>query len=121
MKKSFERVIVTNNPAAVKFYDNSDKVMFMKDATPYEVYSRVRDLLENGGKLIKPNIKNPTEYYTTVGVFYDGKSEPTPWNIREIEAACRATKDITSFNSGKTLLDQKLERWKDGPEPNKAA
>ena len=121
MKKSFERMIVTNNPATVKSYASSDKVIFMEGATPYEVYSKVKELLGEGGKLIKPMIKDAAEYFTTVGVFYDGNPEPTPWNMREIEAACRATKSITFFNSGKTRLDQKFECWKNGPAHRKAA
>ena len=46
MKKSFERVIVTNNPATAKSYGKTDKVIFMEDATPNEVYNEAKKLIE---------------------------------------------------------------------------
>lgn len=76
----FERVIVTNNPASARKYDRTDNVRFMKDATPNEVYAEAKSLIEAGARLIRPNFKDVTDYYTTVGVFFDGHTEPTPWN-----------------------------------------
>ena len=110
-----ERVIVTNNPASAKKYEKTDKVMFLKDATPNEVYAEAKHLVEAGGRLIRPKFKEVTDYYTTVGIFFDGHSEPTPWNVRAIEAACRATQGMSEFRK-KGHTGQVLEAWKNGPE-----
>ncbi len=120
MKKSFERVIVTNNPATAKAYGKTDKVMFMEDATPNEVYNEAKKLIENGGRLIKPTLKNKEDYYTTVGIFFNGSTEPTPWNLREIESACRATEGVSTIR-GKSPMNQRVEMRKNGPERRKAA
>ena len=118
--KTFERVIVTNNPSSAKYYGDFDKVMYMENATPFEVYSKVKDLLEDGGHLIRPTLKDKTDYFTTVGVFYDDNAEPTPWNMREIEAACRATMGISNFKKG-SYFGQLKDRRKNGPNRRKAS
>ena len=120
MKKSFERVIVTNNPATAKAYGKTDKVMFMEDSTPNEVYTEAKKMIENGGRLIKPTLRNKEDYYTTVGIIFNGNTEPTPWNLREIEAACRATEG-NSPSRGKSTTFQKVEMHRNGPERRKAA
>jgi hypothetical protein len=120
MKKNFERVIVTNNPATAKSYGKTDKVMFMENATPNEVYTEAKKLIESGGRLIKPMLKDTTDYYSTVGIFFDEDKEPTPWNLREIEAACRATEGQSQFR-GKGRKDQLVEMWKNAPEHRKVA
>ena len=120
MKKSFERVIVTNNPATAKAYGKTDKVMFMEDSTPNEVYTEAKKLIGDGGRLIKPTLRNKEDYYTTVGIFFNGNTEPTPWNLREIEAACRATEGNSPFR-GKSPTFQKMEMHRNGPERRKAA
>ena len=120
MKKSFERVIVTNNPATAKSYGKTDKVIFMEDATPNEVYNEAKKLIEDGGRLIKPMLKDTVDYYSTVGIFFNGETEPTPWNLREIEAACRATEGKSQFR-GKGHMDQLVEMWKNAPQHRKAA
>ena len=120
MKKSLERVIVTNNPATAKAYAKTDNVMFMEDSTPNEVYREAKKLIENGGRLIKPTLKYKEDYYTTVGIFFDGRTEPTPWNLREIESACRATEGVSTFR-GKGLMSQRVEMYKNGPQRKKAA
>ena len=118
MKRSFERVIITNNPATAKAYGKTDKVMFMEDATPYEVYTEAKKMIETGGRLIKATIKNKEDYYSTVGIFFTGASEPTPWNLREIEAACRATEGVATVK-GKSPAFQKVEMRRNGPERRK--
>ena len=103
MNKNFERIIVTNNPATAKSYGKTDNVMYMENATPNEVYKEAKKLIESGGRLIKPMLKDKIDYYSTVGIFFDGGAEPTPWNLREIEAACRATEGITQFRGKDSL------------------
>lgn len=124
MYTNYQRIIVTNNPAVARSYADTDRVMFMKDALPFEVYSRARDLIENGGHLIKPVIKGTTDYYTTVGVFYSNIFEPTPGNMREIEAACKATRNIDTYKKplrlGQTIR-QVIDLRRNGPEPPRAA
>ena len=120
MNKNFERIIVTNNPATAKSYGKTDNVMYMENATPNEVYKEAKKLIESGGRLIKPMLKDKIDYYSTVGIFFDGGAEPTPWNLREIEAACRATEGITQFR-GKSHFDQIVEMWKNAPQHKKAA
>lgn len=117
--KYFERIIVTNNPATEKSYGKTDKVMFMENATPNEVYTKAKEFIESGGRLIKPKLKDKTDYYTTVGIFFIGDTEPTPWNLREIEAACRATEGISSFR-GKSSMKQIVEMRKNAPEHRRA-
>ena len=120
MKMNFERVIVTNNPATAKSFGKTDRVMFMENATPNEVYTEAKKLIESGGRLIKPMLKDTTDYYSTVGIFFNGGKEPTPWNLREIEAACRATEGNSPFR-GKSPTFQKMEMHRNGPERRKAA
>ena len=120
MKKNFERVIVTNNPATAKSYGKTDKVMFMENATPNEVYKEAKKLIESGGRLIKPMLKDKIDYYSTVGIFFNGETEPTPWNLREIEAACRATEGMSQFR-GTGHFDQIAEMCKNAPQHRKAA
>ena len=119
--KKIERIIVTNNPASAKTYGQCDRIMFMKNATPYEVYMRVRTLLENGGRLSKPVIKDKTSYYTTVSVFYDGSFEPAPWNLREIDAACRATRGAHDYSAKGMHVRQIIDLRRNGPEHRPAA
>lgn len=119
--KEIERIIVTNNPATVKTYGQSDKIMFMQDATPYEVYMRVRDLLENGGRLSKPVIRDKTSYYTTVSVFYSDTFEPSLGNLREIDAACRATKGVQDYNPKMKHIRQVIDLRRNGPDYRPAA
>ena len=120
MKKNFERVIVTNNPATAKSFGKTDRVMFMENATPNEVYTEAKKLIESGGRLIKPMLKDTTDYYSTVGIFFNGGKEPTPWNLREIEAACRATEGMSQFK-GTGHFDQFVEMWKNAPQHRKTA
>ena len=119
--KEIERIIVTNNPATVKTYGQSDRIMFMQDATPYEVYMRVRDLLENGGRLSKPVIRDKTSYYTTVSVFYSDTFEPSLGNLREIDAACRATKGVQDYNPKMKHIRQVIDLRRNGPDYRPAA
>ena len=119
--KSIERIIVTNNPTSAKAYGKSDRIMFMQDATPYEVYMRVRDLLENGGRLSKPVIRDKTSYYTTVSVFYSDTFEPSLGNLREIDAACRATKGVQDYNPKMKHIRQVIDLRRNGPDYRPAA
>ena len=119
--KRFERFIVTNNPASAKAYDGSYRIMFMQNATPYEVYMRVRALLENGGRLVKPVIKDKTSFYTTVAVFYGETFEPSLGNLREIDAACRATRDVRDYSARGMHVRQIIDLKKNGPEHRPAA
>jgi len=116
MRKKIDRVIVTNNPSVAKAYKKEDEVMFMEGATPHEVYTAIRELLMNGGRLSRPVLKDKTSFYTTASVFYDGSTEPTSWNMREIEAACRATSGVEilpgKFND---KMHQMIEMWKNAP------
>lgn len=114
----FERVIVTNNPVSAKKYGGTDNVRFMKDATPNEVCNEAKNLVDAGGRLIRPLFKDVADYYTTVGIFFDGHTEPTPWNARAIEAACRATQGMSEFRK-KGHTGQILEAWKNGSERRK--
>lgn len=119
--KRFERIIVTNNPASAKAYGQSDRIMFMQNATPYEVYVRVRALLENGGRLVKPIIKDKTTFYTTVAVFYGETFEPVPGNLREIDAACRATRGTQDYSARGMHVRQIIDLRRNGPEHRPAA
>ena len=119
--KEIERIIVTNNPTSAKAYGKSDRIMFMQDATPYEVYMRVRDLLENGGRLSKPVIRDKTSYYTTVSVFYSDTFEPSLGNLREIDAACRATKGVQDYNPKMKHIRQVIDLRRNGPDYRPAA
>ena len=114
--KKIERIIVTNNPASAKAYGQSDRIMFMQNATPYEVYMRVRTLLENGRRLSKPVIKDKTTYYTRVSVFYDGSFEPAPWNLTEIDAACRATGGADDHSAKGMHVRQIIDLRRNSPE-----
>ena len=119
--KSIERIIVTNNPTSAKAYGKSDRIMFMQDATPYEVYMRVRDLLENGGRLSKPVIRDKTSYYTTVSVFYSDTFEPSIGNLREIDAACQATRDVQDYSPKMKHIRQEIEHRRNGPDNRQSA
>ena len=119
--KRIERIIVTNNPASAKAYGQSDRIMFMQNATPYEVYMRVRALLENGGRLSKPVIRDKTSFYTTVSVFYGETFEPSLGNLREIDDACRATRDVQDYSSKMKHIRQVIDLRKNGPEYRPAA
>lgn len=113
----YERVILTNNPLVEKIYSNEDQVIFMDEATPHEVYCAAKELLEKGGRLIKPYFYNKTDFYTTVGVFFDGTGKTTPWNLREIESACRATQGISSFKGKQhSKFAQFMDKRHNAPE-----
>ena len=114
--KKIERIIVTNNPASAKTYGQCDRIMFMKNATPYEVYMRVRALLENGGRLSKPVIRDKTSYYTTVSVFYSDTFEPSIGNLREIDAACKATRDVQDYSPKMKHIRQVIDLRRNGPD-----
>ena len=112
-----DRVIITNNPAVEKARSNTEKVVFMDGATPYEVYCAVKELLEKGGRLTRPILKGKTDYYYTACVFFNGETEPTPWNMREIEAALRATQGLVfNENQAHGKLVQLRDRWHNVPE-----
>lgn len=119
--KTIERIIVTNNPTSAKAYGKSDRIMFMQNATPYEVYMRVRDLLENGGRLSKPVIRDKTSYYTTVSVFYDGSFESSPGNLREINDVCQLTKGSQDYSPKMKRIRQVIDLRRNGPEFKPAA
>ena len=85
-----------------------------------EVSEEAKKLIESGGRLIKPMLKDKIDYYSTVGIFFNGETEPTPWNLREIEAACRATEGMSQFR-GTGHFDQIAEMWKNAPQHRKAA
>ena len=114
---NYKRIIVTNNPLVARSYEKEDQVVFMDGATPHEVYLAIREMLLKGGCLSKPVLKDKTSYYTTASIFYDGRSQPTPWNLREIEAACRATEGVKILNnSGNITFRQFMDKWKNAPE-----
>ena len=117
--KNYERVIVTNHPATERSYSKSDKVIFMENATPHEVYTRAKEYIESGGRLIRPVLKDKTSYYATVGIFFPGDTPPTPWNLREIEAACRATEGLSHVIDSRRS-HQLAEMRKNGPEHRKS-
>ncbi len=116
-----ERIIVTNNPISAETYGGSDRIMYMKNATPYEVYMRVRDLLENGGRLSKPVIRDKTSYYTTVSVFYSETFEPSTGNLREIDAACQATRGVQDYRPKMKRIRQVIDLRRNGPDHRPAA
>lgn len=67
------RVIITNNPMVYKKYSGKVDIVYMENLAPYDVYSEAKKQVENGARLIKPYIKNPTSYYSTVCLFFGGR------------------------------------------------
>jgi len=102
-----KKVVVTNNPKALKKYDGSVDVLFMENGSADNVLRKVKELLMEGARLSNPEIKAPTCGFRTVGLFYGDANAPLERNIKVIEAAI----DLYA-NSKKSIVKQYLDLWR---------
>ncbi len=92
-----KRIVITNNPMVHKKYSGKADVVYMENMTPYDVYSEAKKQIQNGARLIKPYIKNPTSYYSTVCLFFGDEKAPCKGNLREIDAAVKRTYKLSHY------------------------
>ena len=89
------KAIVTNNMRSVKRYEGKDvDIIFVGNAGPQKVFERTMKLLEEGGRLSNPKIKDPLRYYRTIGVFFGDPNAPVKRNVDEVDKALKMTEKL---------------------------
>lgn len=83
----YKKLIISNNPEIYKKYNGKTEVLYMDGAAPAEVYSKAKNMLEDGARLIRAKIKKPCSPYATVSLFWPNEKIPSKGNLREVENA----------------------------------
>lgn len=83
-----KKIILTNNKKVQNQLNDKANIIFMENATPYEIYDEGRKVAENGGKLMMdPTIGNIKSYYKSL-IFLEGDGDPSHTKSLELLDKC---------------------------------
>ncbi|MDO4546340.1 MAG: hypothetical protein Q4C25_09300 [Bacillota bacterium] len=93
----YRKVIVTNNPKVEEKFGERVELIYMEGARAYQVFLKVKEMLEEGARLTRPDIEDTHSYYRTVCLFYGDEHAPTKRNLAEIDRALKATHNLSGY------------------------